>query len=89
MKLNRSWKVGSGKIKRWRIPIYGNFLYKFIPQPRFLRRWYFKKSFQWWGHPSNHHWKCWTIHTPHKPLEDKERDLWTGFYKYGNFEKLN
>lgn len=28
-----------------------------IPQPRWLKRWYYRKSYEWWNHPSNHHWK--------------------------------
>ena len=83
MKINRDWKFGNGDIKRWRIPIYGKFLTNFIPQPRCLRRWYYRKSFDWCPHQSNHHWKCWLIFGSNKKLLEGERDLWTGFYRYG------
>jgi hypothetical protein len=49
------WFVGS-KVKRFRIPIWWNWGMN-VPQPRWLKRWYYKKSYQWWNHPSNHHWK--------------------------------
>lgn len=82
----RKWRIGPKK--RWRIPIWGEKFWKFIPQPRFLRRWYYKKSFQWWGHPSNHHWKGWIVGCGDyfgniKHLKIGERDLWSGEYKTG------
>lgn len=56
----RVWFVGSVK-KRFRIPVWWNWGMN-IPQPRWLKRWYYKKSYEWWNHPSNHHWKGW-IHS--------------------------
>jgi len=67
-----------------------------IPQPRQLKRWYYRKSYKWWNHPSNHHWKG-RIHGIHgdgytEPnnfikwinkkcsLHPGERDLWGGGY---------
>ena len=67
------------------IPISWGFLHPLIPQPRFLKRWYYRKSFEWWGHPSNNHWKQCCI-TSHGKLYPKERDIWTGLYCSGNNE---
>ena len=74
----RAWFVGINK--RFRIPIWGEWLYPFIPQPRFLKRWYYRKSFEWWDHPSNHHWKGWIFRAD--SLLPGERDLWGGCYQY-------
>jgi hypothetical protein len=87
--------VGSTSKKRFRLPFWNSHLGKFIPQPRFLKRWYYRKSFDWWEHPSNHHWKGWElpnasdgeIGTEYSILEG-ERDLWTGMYCSGQGEKL-
>lgn len=73
---------------RFRIPLRLEFIYFFIPQPRWLRRWYYKKSFSWWRHPSNHHWKGWIMgrnseggrHKYEIPLSKGERDIWGGEY---------
>ena len=75
--------------KRFRIRFWGKWLWRFIPQPHWLRRWYYNKSTQWWGHPSNHHWKgCLLpdigdgenkiLHIPN--LLPGERDIWGGGY---------
>ena len=45
---------------RFRVPIWWHWVLE-IPQPRWLKRWYYKKSYEWWDHPSNHHWKGWLI----------------------------
>jgi hypothetical protein len=45
---------------RFRIPISCKWLQN-IPQPRWLKRWYYRKSFEWWDHPSNHHWKMFEV----------------------------
>lgn len=89
----RSWFIGS-KIKRFRIPFWGKMFWNYIPQPHWLRRWYYKKSIQWWGHPSSHHWKGCLIpdygakgnHGPN--LLAGERDIWGGGYCEGISEKL-
>ena len=53
--------------------------YRWLPNPRWLRRWYYRKFYQWWGHPSNHHWKHWELlQQTSKPLGLGERDIWTG-----------
>ena len=77
----RKWRVGIKK--RFRIPIRAIWLYPFIPQPHWLKRWYYKMSFKWWGHPSNHHWKmCLLIGEGGyiSNLLPGERDIWTGMY---------
>lgn len=84
---NRSWKVGVNK--RWRIPFWGQRALPYIPQPRWLRRWYYRKSYEWWGHPSNHHWKGWLIGDNGVPLQEGERDLWTGCYRCGPSESAH
>lgn len=73
-------------------------LWPFIPQPRWLRRWYYRKSFQWWGHPSNGHWKGWLMDdsgdgSPPSfwngpSLGIGERDVWGGGYCSAQFERL-
>ena len=83
----RHFQAGSVK-KRWRIPIWAAWATPYIPQPRFLRRWYYAKSFQWWEHPSNHHWKGWLIGEGRTLLLPGERDLWTGCYCQGESESL-
>ena len=79
---------------RLRIPISSRIVGILIHplQPRFLKRWYYRKSFDWWGHPSNHHWKYFEVvyfetkSKFFKKLLDLnrrdyyERDLWTGNY---------
>jgi hypothetical protein len=52
----------SSDLKRFRLPFWWSWL-GYIPVPRVIRRWYYRKSFQWWKHPSNHHWKGWEIPT--------------------------
>jgi len=60
-------------------------------QFRVMKRWYYRKSFDWWGHPSNHHWKYFSLGEGegYKPsfierhfsgLREGERDLWGGGY---------
>lgn len=77
---------------RFRIPFWGKWLWKYIPQPTWLRKWYYKKSFQWWEHPSNHHWKGWLFGGaegqtgPGPNLNPGERDIWSGEYCSGNNE---
>jgi hypothetical protein len=43
----RAWRTGS-KVKHFRIPFWGKWLWNYIPQPRWLRRWYYRKSIEWW-----------------------------------------
>jgi len=72
--------VGSVR-RRFRVPVYGEWVFRFLPQPRWLKRWYYRKSFEWWGHPSNHHWKCWLLMSRSiERLSPGERDVWTGSY---------
>jgi len=78
--------VGTVK-KRFRIPISAKWLYHFIPQPHWIRRWYYRKSFEWWGHPSNHHWKMWGFGARQQSLLSGERDIWTGMYCSGGSER--
>lgn len=59
-----------------------------IPQPRWLKRWYYKKSFQWWDHPSNHHWKCFSFgnglddcFVDRIPLNTLKNKLWNWWRK--------
>lgn len=80
---------------RLRIPISSRIIGILIHplQPRFLKRWYYRKSFDWWRHPSNHHWKYFEFgyfQTESKTFKfllklnqrrEFERDLWTGNYK--------
>lgn len=68
-----------------KIKFYGRWLYRFIPQPRWLKRWYYRKSFQWWGHPSNNHWKHWLLDS--YDLKPGERDIWSGMYSSCNESK--
>ena len=75
---------------RFYIPIWASWVWRWLPQPRFLRRWYYRKSFDWWGHPSNHHWKGWGFPPCSdggmlpwgfwSELRPGERDLWLGYY---------
>lgn len=81
----RSWWIGS-KTKRFRIPFWGKWLWDYIPQPHWLRRWYYRKSKQWWGHPSNHHWKGCLIGCGGPRLLPGERDIWGGCYCDGQSE---
>lgn len=81
----RKWLVGPIDY-HYRIPFIGETLGYWIPQPRFLRRWYYRKSFDWWDHPSNHHWKMNTMGT-YVNLQAGERDLWSGSYNPGNNEE--
>lgn len=82
----RAWFVGVS-MKRFRFPFWANWLGCFLHQPRFLRRWYYRKSYEWWGHPSNHHWKGMSYGDyPPQPLLPSERDLWGGCYCSGNQE---
>lgn len=70
---------------RFRLPFWGHRIYHYIPQPHWLKRWYYKMSIKWWGHPSNHHWKGWCILSISiKQLLPGERDLWTGSYMLPN-----
>lgn len=74
------------------IPFSGRWLWRYVPQPRWLRRWYYRKSFQWWGHPSNHHWKqvvlpCgvdghFLTEWQGPRLRPGERDIWGGCYMH-------
>lgn len=73
----RGWYIGSVK-KRFRFPFWWEWFCA-IPQPRWLKRWYYCKSFDWWGHPSNHHWKGWCF-VDKQNLRSGERDLWGGAY---------
>ena len=59
---------------------------RLIPQPRWLRRWYYRKSFDWWGHPSNGHWKQFGL-SERKPLLPGERDIDSGGYNAGQTER--
>src|ERR1041384_97990 len=56
----RAWFIQncSSAPKRFRIPIWWEWVMN-IPQPRWLKRLYYRKSYEWWNHPSNHHWKGW------------------------------
>lgn len=78
---------------RFRVPIRSEIIGALIHpfQPRFLKRWYYRKSFDWWGHPSNHHWKYSEIrYCSFHPIFGRmlklntlvpgERDLWAGSY---------
>ena len=67
------------------IPISWEWLHPFILQPKWLKRWYYKKSFEWWDHPSNNHWKRYCI-TPYGKISSGERDIWTGLYCSGDYE---
>ena len=78
---------------RWRVPLTLGAWHRFVPQPRFLRRWYYRSSIRWWGHPSNHHWKLF-IMGPAEGQENigpilgaGERDLWSGMYCSGQQER--
>lgn len=73
--------------KRFRIPIYAPWFVKYLWQPTFLKQWYYKKSYEWWSHPSNHHWKGNT--TKSSRLEKGERCLWSGMYCTGQSETTN
>jgi hypothetical protein len=76
-------------MKRFRLHFWGKWLWEYIPQPHWLRRWYYNKSIQWWGHPSNHHWKgclmpdCGDGETNSSNIPNLlpgERDIWGGGY---------
>ncbi len=53
---------------------------RWMPQPRWLRRWYYRKSVEWWGHPNRHHWKR-RGNRVRRNLRPGERDLWSGIYR--------
>lgn len=74
------------KKRRFKLYFYGKFLC-IIPQPKWLKRWYYKKSFEWWGHPSNHHWKMKLLDC-HCKLEGEERCIWCGGYNTGQNETV-
>ena len=83
----RKWFVGVQK-KRFRIPGYFRFLCK-IPQPHWIKRWYYENSYKWWGHPSNHHWKMRLLWDCKKHnLKSNEKCLWCGAYNSGQNERL-
>ena len=90
--MKRKWWIGS-KIKRFRHRL-GEWLWPYIPQPHWLRKWYYRKSYEWWGHPSNHHWKGWLFEGDCEEgkgprislLLPGERDIWGGGYCDGENE---
>lgn len=94
--IHRRFWAGTRK-KRFRLPFYARWAHRFIPQPQWLRRWYYRKSFDWWEHPSNHHWKGWIdsgFADGQSPrwiglapnLRPGERDIWSGEYCSGEAE---
>ncbi len=77
------WFTGTKK-KRFRFPYSWKWMQR-LPQPRWLRRLYYRFSYWAWGHPSNHHWKMSTFDT-HPKLAAGERDLFSGGYCDGQNE---
>lgn len=81
--MRRKWFVGT-KTKRLRIPFALAWMDR-IPQPRWLKRLYYRFSFWAWGHPSNHHWKMFSFGG--RGLLPGERDLFSGAYCIGDREQ--
>ncbi len=81
--MRMKWFIG-GKKKRFRFPFSWRRM-KHLPQPRWLRRWYYRFSYWAWEHPSNHHWKLSTFDA-HPDLAAGERDLFSGTYCDGQVE---
>jgi hypothetical protein len=68
---------------RFRIPIVWDWVC-YIPQPRWLKRWYYRKSYDWWNHPSNHHWKYFGMGGPGDCdcfVEESPSSLWKWWMK--------
>jgi len=72
-----------GKVRyfNWRFPFWLRWAPKVFGHHPRLNSWYYRKSFDWYRHPGNSHWKLLFLGDCDCRLEPGQRCFWCGGYR--------